>query len=225
MNAGRLAPNAIQTGDILLNGERKTTLSYGIAVRSYQTHSYLSRTSAHLLRHQDWKLIINKCRKSSVILESVLISHMVRRGRINNKVSWILYMTGICYSRRCTYRHADRSREHHVLGRLKVAREDDESGEEEGCRQHNHGDGVVWMRKLVCWKLFCAWIKRGWETSAEHCVANFNSTSFALLRWTDQWSWQVSTYYPRTFQTIVDSGEIVGGLFWCWYDLIQEFFF
>jgi len=80
--AGRLAPNAIQTGDILLNGERKTTLSYGIAV-------------------------------------------------------------GICYSRRCTYRHADRSREHHVLGRLKVAREDDESGEEEGCRQHNHGDGVV----------------------------------------------------------------------------------
>jgi hypothetical protein len=34
MDAGRLSPNTVMTGKIMLNGQSKSTLAYGLAVRS-----------------------------------------------------------------------------------------------------------------------------------------------------------------------------------------------
>jgi len=43
--AGRLAPNSVLTGDIMLNGEKKSSLSYGTAVYAFTLASRVSLSS------------------------------------------------------------------------------------------------------------------------------------------------------------------------------------
>jgi hypothetical protein len=191
MYAGRLSPNTVMTGKIMLNGQTKSTLAYGLAVRSCWSdiwHPH-SSTDSNLWSSHGWHQIY---KPNFFLLSFIAVFCKLAKIYILGSPNFFVVRAGLCDTGKCSHRHTHSQRVHSIFSKVASSWQTLTKRAERDCGQYHSGNGTVWMPKYSSWDFLCERDQWGWETTLEYCSTYSYSSSLTLLGWTHKWSGQVS---------------------------------